>query len=85
MALSTVERRRQQAAIERAKAALEVADRIVANYNKPLPTRKQLRERGLLGQPKVEITGVFALGTSPTDHLSWDTTSLPVIARPRKR
>ena len=30
----------------------------------------------------IEFTGVFAKGVEATDHLSWDTTTLPVIARP---
>ena len=30
----------------------------------------------------IEFTGVFAKGAQASDHLSWDTTTLPVIARP---
>jgi len=56
---------------------------------KPVVSRKTLREQGLLGGNKlpnleVEITGVLARGTSASDFLSWDTTTLPVIARPRR-
>ena len=50
-----------------------------------LPKRKELRAQGLLGPGKVKITGVLAQGTAPADHLSWDTTSLPIIARPRAK
>jgi hypothetical protein len=60
------------------------------------PTRRSLRDRDLSqpttanrvwpdGSPvpnQVEFTGVFAQGTAATDHLSWDTTALPVVARP---
>ena len=94
MPLSRMERR---ASIERAQAALAAADRfleIAAEQQrkdaeiKPRVSRKALREQGLLGAPKlvgveVEITGVLARGTSATDYLSWDTTTLPVIARPK--
>ncbi|MCL1800740.1 MAG: hypothetical protein FWG25_05195 [Promicromonosporaceae bacterium] len=31
----------------------------------------------------LEITGVFSLGSEATDPHSWNTTSLPVVARPR--
>jgi len=49
----------------------------------PLAARTPIANRAT-NPNRVEFTGVFAQGTEATDYLSWDTTSLPVIARPKR-
>lgn len=65
-------------AIARAKAALLAP--------KGGLSRRSIRSRAASTdaepEPPIDFAGVFAKGTEPTDHLSWDTSTLPVIARP---
>jgi len=82
--LTRAARRRQQAATNPVEAPQPLPEPPPGQPTTRL-SRKQLRERGELsnsGYPAdVEFTGVFAQGTDAADHLSWDTTTLPVIAR----